>query len=244
MDELKIGKIPTKDLASWFQISYSTFRKHSSKLLLELEYFCDYEKYHGGVEIKEIYISKYIKNLASEDAETYLKLVKESPNRLCTLAGMARKLMTLYPETWGNLSESGIRARLRKVGTTMFGETNLPFYRDDQEERYSGPKGYREYTWAIKVSDLNEYRFLTEEEKKKFEILIESYNVSKQDIALKEQYDKKKLEEFKNDEITKEEYILAVENNELFPNLLSNFKKATGLTLVRATYHDINESAF
>ena len=165
-------------------------------------------------------------------------------NGLCSLSGMARKLISLYPEEWGKLSESTIKERLRKAGIAMFGETNLPIYRKEQEERRSGPLGYREYCWAIKISDLNEYRFLTKEEDKKFEILLESYGITQKDIAAKEQYDKEKLEEFKTNKITKEEYILAMSHSELFPNLLTRFKEITGLTLVRSTYHEVLESAF
>ena len=243
MVKLKIGKMPTKELAEWFGIAYSTFRKRSSILLEELKYFCDYEKYYGGVEIKQIYISEYVKNLTSKDSEVYLALVKESENFLCSIAGMARKLTLLYPDTWGKLSSYSIEKRLRKAGIALFGKTNLPAYRE-QEERYSGPYGYKEYCWAIKVSNLNEYRFLTEEEDKIFGILLESYNVSGKDIALKQEYDKEKLQAFKENKITKEEYILAMEHSELFPNLLSKFKEQTGLALVRSTYHEVLESAF
>lgn len=242
--KLKEGKMPTRELSEWFGIAYSTYRKKSLSLLEELKYFCDYEKYYGGVEIKHVYISKYVKNLTSKDSEVYLALVKETGNFLCSIAGMARKLILLYPDTWGKLSSYAIEKRLRKAGVALFGETNLPAYKE-QEKRYSGPYGYKEYCWAIKVSDLNEYRFLTEEEEDKiFNILLESYNITKKDIALKEEYDKDKLQAFKENKITKEEYILAMEHSELFPNLLSKFKEKTGLTLVRSTYHEVLESVF
>lgn len=241
--KLKEGKMSTRELSEWFGIAYSTYRKKSLSLLEELKYFCDYEKYYGGVEIKHVYISKYVKNLTSKDSEVYLALVKETGNFLCSIAGMARKLILLYPDTWGKLSSYAVEKRLRKAGIALFGKTNLPSYRK-QEERYSGPYGYKEYCWAIKVSDLNEYRFLTEEEDKIFGVLLESYNVSGKDIALKQEYDKEKLQAFKENKITKEEYILAMEHSELFPNLLSKFREQTGLTLVRSTYHEILESAF
>lgn len=241
--KLELGKMSSKDLAEWFGYSYSTYRKKSEQLLEELNFFCDYEKVYGGVIIKEVYLSTYTKNLTSKDSEIYLNLVKETKNYLCSIAGMARKLSILYPNEWGKISDSAARNRLRKAGIALFGETNLPTYRE-QEEKYSGPYGYKEYCWAIKVSDLNEYRFLTEEEDKIFNILLESYNVTKKDIALKEEYDKDKLQAFKENKITKEEYILAMEHSELFPNLLSKFKEKTGLTLVRSTYHEVLESAF
>lgn len=244
MKELVLGKIKTKELADWFGIAYSTFRKNSQKRLEELEYFCVFTRYRGGVEVSEIIFKQYIKNLASKDSEVYLQLVKESNDCLCSLAGMARKLIYLYPETWGKYSESQISKRLKKVGEAMFGKTNLPVYREDQEEKYSGPYGYKEYCWAIKIDNLNKYRFLTDEEHEKFKILLDSYNINKEDIAMKELYDKQKRNELKNGNITIEDYCLAMEHSELFPNLLSKFKEITGKTLVRATYHDILESAY
>lgn len=244
MDTLIIGKISTKDLASWFGISYSTFRKKSTKLLEELEIFCDYEKYYGGVSVTHIYIPKYYKDMTAQVSKVYLEEVKETKNYLSTVAGMARKLIKYYPDTWGQYSQSGLEKKLRKAGNSLFGKTNLPLYRHDQQERYSGPYGYREYRWAIKVSDFNQYRFLTEDEQKAFGILLDSYHVTKEDIALKEQYDKQKLKELEEDKITKEEYILAMSHSELFPDLLDKFRDATGLSLAKATYHDIQESVF
>ena len=235
----------SREIAEWMGLSYNTYKSNIKKYLPELDYYCNYEICYGGIEVKEIFISDYVRNLASKDSEAYLNLVRESNNGLCTISGMGRKLALLYPDTWGKRSQSNVEYRLRKAGISLFGKTNLPIYRQqDQEERYSGPYGYKEYCWAIKIDNLNKYRHLTEDELEKFKILIESYGVTKEDIALKEQYDKKKLQELKEDKITKEEYILAMEHNELFPELLSRFKELTGCTLVKATQHDIIESAF
>lgn len=244
--KLKKGKMTSKELAEWFNIAYSTFRRSKQKkeLLLEkLLFYCSYEQVYGGIIIKEIFIPEYDKNLNTDASKEYLTQVKESSTKLCTITGMARKLQKDYPDTWGRMSFSAVEKSLRNAGLALFGKTNLPIYRE-QEERYSGPYGYKEYCWAIKVSDLNEYRFLTEEEDKIFGILLESYNVSGKDIALKQEYDKEKLQAFKENKITKEEYILAMEHSELFPNLLSKFREQTGLTLVRSTYHEVLESAF
>lgn len=123
--KLEVGKMATKQLALWFGISYGTFRNNSNKYLEELNYFCDYEKIYGGVMIKEVYISEYVKNLTSKDSEIYLSLVEESGNFLCSVAGMARKLNLLYPDTWGKLSSYAVEKRLRKAGIALFGKTNL-----------------------------------------------------------------------------------------------------------------------
>lgn len=241
MKELILGKISTQELADWFGLAYSTFRKKKKMLMPELNYFCTYTSYYGGVEVSEIYYKVYNKDLRTQDAETYLQLVKEANDNLCSLTGMACKLQFLYPDTWGKYSESQIRNRLRKVGKAMFGDTNFP---SKPEERSNGPMGYREYCWAIKEGDFNEYRFLTEEEDKIFDNLLNSYHVSSKDIALKEIVDKELKNKLLEGSISKEEYVAASSQIEFFPQLLSKFKKLTGKTLAHATYHDVLESAF
>ena len=245
MKNLILDKISSQELADWFGLAYSTYRKKAKKLLEELTYYCDFEKYHGGVEVKEIYVDTYIKNLASEDSEVYLNLVDESKDNICSLSGMARKLQYLYPNTWGQYSFDQIIKRLTKAGIALFGKTNYPVYRQDkQEERYSGPYGYREYCWAIKEDNYNKYRFLTKEEDEIFGKLLDSYNISSKDIALKEYTEKQLKKELLEGTLTKEEYVAISSQMEFFPMLLKKFKELTGLTLVHATYHDILESIF
>ena len=244
--ELRIGKMTSREIAEWFGISYSSYRRSKQKkeeLLEKLLFYCSYKSIYGGIIVKEIFVSEYNKNLNTDASKEYLIQVKEANSNLCTIAGMTRKLRIEYPDTWGKLSESAVIKSLRNAGIALFGETNLPLYRE-QEEKHSGPCGYREYCWAIKVNDFNKYRFLTEEENKIFDDLLQSYNISSKDIALKEQVEKEYKRQLVKREITIEEYDRKTSNIELFPQLLSKFKKETGLVLVHATRHEILESAF
>lgn len=243
--ELHLGKMTSREIAQWLGISYNTYKNNIKKYSSELDYYCDYQSIFGGVQISTIYIKTYIKNLTSKDSEVYLKLVKDSNSGVCSLAGMARKLAFLYPDTWGNMTQRNIEYRLNKVGIALFGKTNLPIHKQsEQKERYSGPYGYREYCWAIKVNNLNDYRFLTKEEDKIFDSLLKSYNINYKDVALKEQVEKELKLKLLNGDLTKEEYVIKSSKMDLFSELLFRFRDITGLTLVHATYHDILESGF
>ena len=59
--KLEPGKISTKELASWFETSYGTFRNKKKKYLEELREYCRFEVVYGGVEITDVYISEYVK---------------------------------------------------------------------------------------------------------------------------------------------------------------------------------------
>ena len=65
-------------------------------------------------------IQSFFNNIIVQDSETYLKLVRESNDNLCSLSGMARKLQQLYPDTWGKYSYSQVIRRLAKAGTALF----------------------------------------------------------------------------------------------------------------------------
>lgn len=59
--ELQVGKMSTKELATWFGIAYSTYRKKATQLLEELNFYCNYTKIRGAIIIDKIYVSEYIK---------------------------------------------------------------------------------------------------------------------------------------------------------------------------------------
>ena len=62
MEELKLGKITLKELASWFGISYGSIRNKREKYFQELEEYADFKAgERGGVEILNIYIPVYVK---------------------------------------------------------------------------------------------------------------------------------------------------------------------------------------
>ena len=59
--ELKVGKMPTRELAEWFGIGYGSFRNKKEEKLKELSFYCSYQLVYGGIIIDKIYVSEYIK---------------------------------------------------------------------------------------------------------------------------------------------------------------------------------------
>ena len=59
--KLKIGMMKTTELADWFQMSYSTFRKKKKEKLEELKDYAEYDEVYGGVKIKKILNEEYHK---------------------------------------------------------------------------------------------------------------------------------------------------------------------------------------
>lgn len=60
--ELKLGKMTTKELANWFGITAASYNNSRTKKLEELRWYCDFDIVYGGIKVKVIRHSKYIKN--------------------------------------------------------------------------------------------------------------------------------------------------------------------------------------
>lgn len=46
--KLILGKMTGKQLAEWFQISYTTYKNKTTKYLKKLENYCSFEKVYGA----------------------------------------------------------------------------------------------------------------------------------------------------------------------------------------------------
>lgn len=221
----------TEDLANWFNIKYGTFRKNPNKYLDILKYYCDYEKVYGGIIINEVYISEYVKNINVKDREKYLEEIKlciKNQDGLSTLSGMSRKLLREGYFT----SEFTGRYRLAKVGKELFGET--------KELISHGTEGSREYVWAIKVSDYNIYRSLTEQEEKIFDdIIIGCYGTQPEKIKRIQLLE----DQLRNKEIDSDEYFSQKDryNLDTFKDCIFKFREETGQIIVRCTKHELTE---
>ena len=159
--ELKIGKMSSKELAQWLGISYSTYKNNIDKQLEKLTMYADFEKIYGGVNIKEIYIKEYDKNLNYKNDILFLKEIQTCNDSIATITGMTRK----YEDYFEDIGQRSVRRQLTESRDRLFGKSN-------GLEPSKGVMGMREYIWAIKVSEMNEYRYLTKEENELFDALI------------------------------------------------------------------------
>lgn len=102
-------------------ISYNSYKNYITKRLEYLTNFAVFEKVYGGVEIKEIIIPYYIKNISIED-KYYVDAIKETKNGLATIAGIVRKLKRDKPE-FKDIPEETLYKRMAKAGDRTFGKT-------------------------------------------------------------------------------------------------------------------------
>ena len=150
--KLKLGKMTSKELAKWFGRSYNTYKNKIDYYLDILSEYCDFEKIYGGVDIKEIYIEEYDKEIRPKAKRVYLKEVERTCG-LMTLSGLSRRSVA---EGQFENSRQGYYL-FKKVGYCLFGDPN-----GLNEEK--GSVGSRQYVWAVKLDDLDNYRYMTDEE--------------------------------------------------------------------------------
>lgn len=231
MVKLRIGKMKSSEIAQWMGVNYNTYRNQKQKKLKQLERFCDFTPIYGGVIIKQIYDPIYKSNIP-DDEKVFLNEVKESNEGLASVAGIVRKLQK-NDQFYKALSERQVNRRMTKWNWSMFGK-----YNNGQKEAY-GTHGSRKYVYAIKIDDYNNYRRVTEEEYDLFRHIVKSVCGKETDKIIESML----LDEaFKNSDMSKEEYLLRRErfDLDLFGQVYQQFKKETGLSLVRIQEYKLN----
>lgn len=227
----------TKEIADWMSISYDCYRHSAAAKLKILQQYCAFTKYHGGVEITEIYIPCFLGDLEkTKDVENYLQCIKSKKDGLSSVKGMTREFAHKKKEGYENMSLKAIEYRLTRAGEQAFGKNRTLTNPDSQSNM--GAYGYRNLVWAIKVSDYNEYRYPTEEETARFHEIITAV------LAKDPEKQAKRMlleEEFKTStSMTKETYLEIRERLELdqeFSECVKRFYEETGLIIVHCSQH-------
>ena len=228
---LKMGKMETQEIADWFGIAKKTYTNSTSRYLEKLKEYADFERVRGGVIIKKIYFSEYIKNYNFADAQYFNEEIERcitEQDGLASIAGVARKAREECPELQ-LLSEKQVTKRFSAVANIHYGDCSL-FNR--------GKTGTREREWAIKIDDYNHYRALSPEEYEILSELASSMYSRNGDKVLR----RKKLEaQLKKKEIDVDTYFEKIEEQELdnFPQVLIEFKCKTGYQVVLASKYEI-----
>lgn len=160
--ELREGKMTTKELAKWFEMSYGSFRNTKEARLKELATYCTFKEVYGGVEISDIICAEHVnlkEEMRAKDVELYLHMVKFQ-HELTSISAMIEYLKTL-PEYKG-FKDTQLRYRLSRAGVTGFGVT--------ADATSSGIHGSREFMWAVRQEKnyTYPYRLMTEEEQNRF----------------------------------------------------------------------------
>lgn len=226
------GKMTIQELADWFGVKLSTYRRTSVNYLKKLEDYCEFERIYGGIDVKTIYMYEYDKDIQRKVDKIFLKATREAIRNgegLQSISGLAEQYK--YNPVFANLSEHGIRRQLTKARDSLFGTIPVG-------ERVStqGKAGTRKIVWAIKLGR-NLYRHLTVEEQDLLKNL--------EDIVYGNIKDEKAFFEVHHllltEEITFEAYKKIVQSNgwDFFANVINEFTiRTSGLTLVRVNEYD------
>lgn len=221
---LKLGKMSSRELADWFNISYGTYRKVKAQRLETLSDYCDFEEIYGGVIIKEIYIDTYDKDLNKRIDKMVLQEIKET-NGLMSISGMAKKLsLSTYEERLANKSRANLFGQFSKENPIMA----------------EGKFGFRKAVWAIKINDIDAYRKLSEDERIIWrQVLDQFYNkkLDEEEVLLKVSIAEYCLAQKK----TLEEYTQMLNDYgfNFFGLAVSKFKDQTGLQIVHISEHEL-----
>lgn len=225
--ELHLGKMTNQELADWFHIKYNTYTNHSINYLKILEDYCVFKRVRGGIEVSEILISEYNKNMRCKIDSLFLAETRgniQKHDGLQSIAGMVRKYKN--DPIFQGMSPNGAYYQLCKSRNLLYGERSK-----DKMTSEKGIAGQRTKTWAIKLGDYNIYRHLTLEEEALLKQLEENAYSTK---------DNKKSKFYQlhhqliNDEIELNEYktIVNEQGYDFYALVLEQFNLKTGETLV------------
>lgn len=172
MKYLREGLIATQELATWFDESYSTFRKHSTERYETLKQYCKYTKIHGYINVEVIYQGLYIKE------PTQYQLVKKYTQRYWipetaeTAARVAHLIKRYCPDVI--IVEDTCADYVVRAKNELWPEGG-----SGQGERGGS---YREWVKAFKHDDDRVYVGLTEEERQiKSQIRAKYYPILSED---------------------------------------------------------------
>lgn len=225
--ELHLGKMTTKEIAEWFNLSYGGFRNHKAERLEELKTFADFDEIYGGIYIKTIYTPIYNKK-ESKIREVYKKGFEELRSPIDTVSNINNKIFEKYGKELTTLSspQSGYHYAI-EVRNANYG---VPF-------KEVGKLGRCYYLWCkVEKRSDNELYFvqLSPEEEEKKKILLKKFfgTDEEKDILIAQMVDSGEITEAEAYRLTREYRGL---NNAGFMGFLKKLENEIGAKVVRAT---------
>lgn len=264
--EIKQGDVLTlKDLAVFFNKSYGTIRNNKDRWLQLFNSFCDYHLDGKKIVIDEVIFSTYEKyqidayrilsylydRLSNAEKQEQLDIDKrdEINYRMNSFSGMASILKEIYSKDYGLLSDRSIITKVKRVADKYFGTTINPkkeYTFKELIEITEGIYGIKNYVWAIKLEGKNEYRALSEDEKKLFNKCLKNYFFPQSEEEMSD-FSNYLLDLFGLPEIVDlnkvsgtDIYSALIEKyKSKFKNIIDIFKKETGYIIVRTTEYNL-----
>lgn len=229
--KLKLGECKISSLAEWFGISKNYLSHCKKQKLEELKNFCDYEIISNTkINITNIKISVYNK----KSFENY-SIIKEEVPKKWNYKGLdccSRVSNIIYEEKDVNkitLSENSTYEYVRKAKNELYGKCG---------SYIEGILGKSKYVWGKKNID-GTYSYLSIEEEQKKKELLDKYFKNTTEASLFIQ------ESVQRGEITKQEawekYTELTNMKINFAEFLKEFKKLTGVQLIRCTEVELRD---
>lgn len=234
--KLRTGVMKSQQLAQWFGVSYNTYRKDTKNRLEILKKYCKFEKVWGGIDIKQVYLDTYDKELTDKMINFLSDIIHNTNDGLSTFSGMTRKR---FFDAGKNFTEKQFKKEYEEVryyGNKGFG--TLKRENKGKDNISKGLLGTKSYVWAVRDGWYNQYRELTDQEwaifKECAEQTKEDFNIVKiiqnNTLLEKEEIDYKTFAE--------ENYLTAYDSSIYFKTI---FEEKTGLPLDYVQKHKVDQ---
>ena len=230
MIELVEGNFTNADIASWLHIAAGTFAKRKPQYITILRQYCDCEPIRGGVRIDKVYKPFYVKDPKYQLIKEDVKKMWDSSG-LDTCSRIADEICNIHTE-----EEVGkpitVYHKTRAVRNELYGRpmSGVP-----------GTDGTCSYVWAKKLPN-GHLAYLTNEEQEIKTALLKKYfsTTDEKTIIVQTMVE--------NGEISKEEawqyYSKIINLPANYSSFMFEFKKQTGIQLVRGTQRELSACAW
>lgn len=229
MEMLKLGKITTEELASWFNTSKNNLSKHKKEYLKKLESYCLFESIYGGINIKEIYKSIYVKN-------PNYQIVLENIDKVWDKSGL---------DTCSHVGEQIYkehRAELTVQESTTITHTaqarNQKWGKPNSEE--GGPEGRCDYVLCRKNESGKPIWLNSDQERIKEKLLKKWFgDADEKTVIVQMMIDRGEIKE--EEAWNMYSRIMKLPRN--YYGFMKEFKDITGIQLIRGTQVETGENA-
>ena len=213
MEELKLGKITLKELASWFNIGYSSIRNKREKYFKELDEYADFKfTERGGVEVINIYIPVYVKK------DNNYQQIKQKIPAAWDKSGLDLKknvAQKLYSKEEFSIKYSTVYSYVCKASNELYGKPS---------SLEGGEIGNCHWVLCVKDQNTGKLRWFTyEENQQKQELRAKYFNERNQEEKKKQEIRESLKLQLKKNEISKEDYkeeLFVLEESAAYDNYL------------------------
>ena len=213
MEELKLGKITLKELASWFGISYGSIRNKREKYFQELEEYANFKAgERGGVEILNIYIPVCVKK------DNNYQQIKQKIPAAWDKSGLDLKknvAQKLYSKEEFSIKYSTVYSYVCKASNELYGKPS---------SLEGGEIGNCHWVLCVKDQNTGKLRWFTyEENQQKQESRAKYFNERNQEEKKKQEIRESLKLQLKKNEISKEDYkeeLFVLEESAAYDNYL------------------------